>query len=135
MDIQEFNKSLIEEFRANDGKVTGQFAGAALLLLTTTGAKSGLTRTNPLAYTMDGDRYVIIASYAGAPTNPPWYYNLVANPDVGVEIGSEQFEASAEVMDEPRRTELFDKMVATMPQFGEYRNKTTRTIPVITLKR
>ncbi len=135
MDIQEFNRNLIEEFRANDGKVTGQFAGAALLLLTTTGAKSGLTRTNPLAYTMDGDLYVIIASYAGAPTNPPWYYNLVANPDVGVEIGSEQFKARAEVMDEPRRTELFDKMVASMPQFGEYRSKTTRTIPVIALTR
>ena len=135
MDIQEFNKNLIEEFRANDGKVTGQFAQAQLLLLTTTGAKSGLTRTNPLAYTMDGDQQVIIASYAGAPTNPPWYYNLVANPDVGVEIGSEQFEARAEVVDEPRRTELFDKMVESMPQFGEYRSKTTRTIPVIVLTR
>jgi deazaflavin-dependent oxidoreductase (nitroreductase family) len=135
MDIQEFNNAIIEEFRANGGKVGGQFEGAPLLLLTTTGAKTGLSRTNPLVYLAVGDRQVIVASYAGAPTNPPWYHNLIANPDVGVEVGAERFDARAEVVDEPERSELYEKMVAVMPIFSEYQSKTTRTIPVIALRR
>ena len=91
MDTQAFNKAIIDEFRANKGVVGGQFAGAALLLLSTTGAKSGLARVNPLVYLADGDRQIIIASFAGAPTSPPWYHNLLANPEVGVEMGSENF--------------------------------------------
>lgn len=135
MDLQEMNKAIIEEFRANDGKVGGQFAGAPLLLLTTIGAKSGLSRTNPLVYLTDNDRYVIIASYAGAPTNPPWYYNLVANPDVQVEVDSQRFRARAVVMEEPERFDLYQRAAAAMPVFAEYQGKTSRTIPVIALKR
>ncbi len=135
MDMQEFNKSIIDEFRKNDGVVGGQFAGARLLLLSTTGAKTGLARVNPLAYIADGDRHVIIASYAGAPNNPPWYYNLLANPEVSVEVGSERFTARADVLDEPKRTELFSRMVEMMPVFSEYQSKTARVIPVVALTR
>src|SRR6266850_2105339 len=133
--VQDFNKKIIEEFRANQGKVGGQFADAPLLLLTTKGAKSGLSRTNPLAYLRDGDRYVVIASYAGAPTNPPWYYNLLANPKVRVEAGAESFDARAEVVKEPERSTLYQKMAAAMPVFSDYQRKTKRTIPVIALRR
>ena len=135
MDIQEFNKTIIDEFRASDGVVGGQFSGASLLLLSTTGAKSGLTRVNPLAYLIDGDRHIIIASFAGAPTNPPWYYNLLSNPEVSVEVGSERFSARADVLGEPERTDLYAKMVEAMPVFSEYRSKTTRVIPVVALSR
>ncbi len=133
--MQEFNKSIIDEFRTNDGVVGGQFAGAPLLLLSTTGAKTGLPRVNPLAYLADGDRHIVIASYAGGPNNPPWYYNLLANPEVSVEVGNERFTARTEVLDEPERTELFAKMVETMPVFSDYQSKTTRVIPVVALTR
>jgi len=134
MDIQEMNKTIIEQFRANDGQVEGQFAGAPLLLLTTTGAKTGLSRTNPLVYLTDNDRYVIIASYAGAPTNPPWYYNLIANPVVEVEVGSQRFKARAEVLGEPERSDLYQRATSVMPAFSDYQKKTARTIPVIALR-
>lgn len=133
--IQDFNKTIIEEFRANKGVVGGQFKGAPLLLLTTVGAKSGRSRINPLAYLADKNRYVIIASYAGAPTSPPWYYNLKANPTVEVEVGAERFKARAEILAEPERTQLYQKMAKVMPVFSEYQKKTTRSIPVIALKR
>ena len=135
MDTKEFNKSIIDEFRANNGKMSGQFADAPLLLLTTTGAKTGLVRVNPLVYLNDGDRYIIIASFAGAPANPPWYFNLLAEPKVGVEVAGDQFTAKADVVDEPGRTELYARMVETMPVFAEYQEKTTRVIPVIALTR
>ena len=135
MDMKEFNKSIIDEFRANEGKMSGQFADAPLLLLTTTGAKTGLVRVNPLAYLNDGDRYFIIASFAGAPTNPPWYFNLLAQPKVSVEVAGDQFSAKADVVDEPERTELYARMVETMSVFAEYQDKTTRVIPVIALTR
>lgn len=135
MDFQKFNNKIIEEFRANGGKVGGQFEGAPLLLLTTTGAKSGLPRTNPLAYIADGDRYVVIASYAGAPTNPPWYYNLIANPGVEIEVGTQRFNARAQVLVEPERSALYRRMASVMPAFSEYERKTTRSIPVIALSR
>jgi len=135
MDIQQMNRQIIEEFRANDGKVGGQFEGAPLLLLTTTGAKTGKTRVNPLAYLLDGERYVIIASYAGAPANPPWFHNLVAHPDVTVEVGRDKFDARAEVLDEPDRTRLYRKMASIMPPFAEYERKTARKIPVVALHR
>jgi deazaflavin-dependent oxidoreductase (nitroreductase family) len=134
-ELQKLNTSIIEEFRANGGAVGGQFAGAALLLLTTTGAKTGSTRVNPVACLSDGDRYIIIASYEGAPTSPPWYHNLLSNPEVGVEVGAEQFTAKADVLDEPERTELYAKMVETMPVFSEYQSRTTRVIPVVALTR
>jgi deazaflavin-dependent oxidoreductase (nitroreductase family) len=130
-----FNESVITEFRTNGGKVGGYFANADLLLLTTTGAKSGQPRVSPLAYTTDGDRIVIIASKAGAPTNPDWYHNLLAHPLATVELGQERFQARATVTDEPERERLYAKMVEKMPGFAEYQRKTARKIPVVTLQR
>ena len=133
--MQEFNQKIIDEFRANDGIVGGPFEGASLLLLGTTGAKSRQRRTNPLAYMDEGDRLIVIASFAGAPSNPPWYHNLRANPEVTVEVGVEKYQAQAVVVDEPERSELYDKMATAMPAFAEYRAKTSRIIPVIALQR
>ena len=133
--VNEWNKAIIEEFRENDGKVGGQFADTPLLLLHTTGAKSGLPRLNPVAYIADGERFVIMASKGGAPTNPDWYYNLVANPEVSVEVGSEQFQARATIAAEPERTRLYEKMATANPGFAEYQRQTTRIIPVIILRR
>jgi deazaflavin-dependent oxidoreductase (nitroreductase family) len=128
-----WNQAIIDEFRANSGKVGRGFAGKTLLLLHTIGAKSGQERINPVAYVADGDRLVIIASKAGAPTNPDWYYNILAHPLVTVEVGVEQFQAHAAIASEPERTRLFNQMVEMMPGFAEYQRKTTRVIPVITL--
>jgi deazaflavin-dependent oxidoreductase (nitroreductase family) len=129
----DWNSAIIAEFRANGGKVGGRWAGRPLLLLHTTGAKSGQRRVNPLAYTRDGDRLVVIASKGGAPTNPDWYYNVLANPQVTVEVGTEKFQAQATVPAEPERTRLYDQMAKVMPGFAEYQRNTTRRIPVITL--
>ena len=127
------NQKIIDEFRANGGKVGGPFEGRTLLLLHTRGARSGQERVNPVAYVKDGDRYVIIASKGGAPTNPDWYYNILAHPLVTVEAGTEKFQARAEVAAEPERTRLYDQMVAVNPGFAEYQQKTSRVIPVIAL--
>src|SRR5579883_825964 len=127
-----YNQVVIEQFRANGGKVNGP---NQLILLTTTGAKSGQPRTTPVAYSTDGDRLVIVASKGGAPTNPDWYYNLLANPVVTVETGTETFQARASVVDEPERTRLYDQHAALMPGFAEYPKKTTRQIPVVILTR
>jgi len=134
-DSNNWNKNIIEEFRANGGKVGGRFADRTLLLLHTTGAKSRQERINPVAYTKDGDRLVVIASKGGAPTNPDWYYNIIANPQVTVEVGTDQFEAEAVIPAEPERTRLYDQMAAVMPGFAEYQRKTMRQIPVIVLSR
>ncbi len=134
-DTNKWNEAIIEEFRANEGQVGGRFEGGYLLLLHTTGAKSGQERINPVAYTMDGNRFVIIASKGGAPTNPDWYYNLVANPVVTVEVGTEQFQAQATVPTEPERTRLFDQMASLRPGFAEYQKQTTRILPVVVLTR
>jgi deazaflavin-dependent oxidoreductase (nitroreductase family) len=131
----DWNKQIIQEFRSNDGKVGGYFEAMTLLLLHTTGAKSGLPRINPVVTMPDGDRFVIMASKAGRPTNPDWYYNLVANPEVSVEVGTEKFEALATVAQEPERSELFAKMASMYPVYAEYQQKTTRIIPVIVLTR
>ncbi len=131
----DWNKAIIEEFRANDGKVGGPFAGATLLLLHTVGAKTQQPRINPVVYILDGDRFVIFASKAGAPDNPDWYYNLVAQPLVILEVGTEKFQARATVLAEPERTRLYDQMAAERPTFAEYQLKTTRRIPVIVLTR
>jgi len=133
--MSDHNRSIIEEFRANSGKVGGYFEGRPLLLLHTTGAKSGQTRINPLAYTTDGDRLVVIASKGGAPTNPDWLYNLRAYPLVTVEQGTERFQARATIPDEPERTRLFNQMAAQMPGFAEYQRNTTRQLPVVVLER
>jgi deazaflavin-dependent oxidoreductase (nitroreductase family) len=105
------------------------------LLLKTTGARSGKQRVNPLAYTTDSERLVIIASKGGTPSHPDWYHNIVAHPDVTVEVGTETFEARAIVVEDPECDELYAKQAAIMPNFAEYQEKTTRTIPVIVLTR
>jgi deazaflavin-dependent oxidoreductase (nitroreductase family) len=130
------NQPIIDEFRANNGKVGGYFAGANMLLLHAAGAKTGKPRTNPLVYVTDGDRLVIIASKGGAPSNPDWYYNLLANPLVTVELGNEQFQARATpVTEEPERSRLYAKMVDHRAGFAEYEEKTSRKIPAIILER
>jgi deazaflavin-dependent oxidoreductase (nitroreductase family) len=133
-DMNDFNRSIIDEFRANRGKVGGQFEGAPMLLLTTTGAKSGQARTVPVVYLPDGDRYVVFASKAGAPTNPDWYHNLVANPSVSVEVGSDRADADAVVLTGDERDQLFAKQAERYPGFKEYQDKTTRVIPVVALQ-
>ena len=135
MDYNAFNRQLIEEFRTNEGKVGGMFAGAPLLLLTTIGAKSGQLRVAPLAYTTDNGRLVVIASKGGAPTHPDWFYNVRANPDVTVEVGTETFPARATIPEVAERQRLFDLMAAQMPNFAEYQRNTTRKLPVIVLER
>jgi deazaflavin-dependent oxidoreductase (nitroreductase family) len=129
----DYNQRNIEEFRANDGKVGGRFEGKTLLLLHTTGAKTGKERVNPVAYVRDGERYVVIASKGGAPTNPGWYYNILAHPRLTVEVGTETFQVDAKVAEEPERTHLYNKMVEIMPGFDDYRRKTERVIPVFVL--
>jgi deazaflavin-dependent oxidoreductase (nitroreductase family) len=129
------NEAIIDEFRANSGKVGGVFSGRTLLLLHTVGAKSGHERINPVAYVADGDRLVIIASKGGAPTNPDWYYNILAHPLVTVEVGTNEFQAQAAIAAEPERTRLYDQMSEMMPGFAEYQRRTTRVIPVIVLTR
>jgi deazaflavin-dependent oxidoreductase (nitroreductase family) len=134
--MHDFNQGIIDEFRANGGVVSGAFEGAPMILVTHTGAKSGVQRTTPLVYSRDGDRVVIIASMGGAPTSPAWFHNIVANPRVTVEIGSDRYEADAEVLTEgPERQRLFDQQAALMPNFKEYQAKTDRVIPVVVLTR
>lgn len=134
-DPSNFNQQIIDEFRANGGKVGGMFEGAPMLLLTTTGAKSGQPRVSPLVYSTDGDRMVIMASKGGAPTNPDWFHNLRANPEVTLEVGTETFPARASVPDGEERQRLWDQMVAQMPGFADYQRNTTREIPVVVLER
>lgn len=132
----DFNAKIIADFRANGGKVDPPFEGAPMVLLHTTGAKSGKERVNPLVYSTDGDRYVIIASKAGAPTNPDWFHNIKANPKVTVEIGEEAFEANATVIESgPERDRLYDAQAELMPGFKDYEKATDRVIPVVLLDR
>jgi len=131
-----FNQGVIEDFRTHHGEITtGPFTGRSLLLLTTRGAKSGRERTNPLAYTRDGERIFVIASKGGAPTNPDWYRNLRANPRVTIEVGPERFEANARVAKGAERRRLYDLQASRMPGFKEYERRTSREIPVIVLER
>lgn len=135
-DANDFNTKIIAEFRANGGKVGPPFEGAPMVLLHTTGAKSGKERVNPLVYTRDGDRFVIIASKAGAPTHPDWYHNIKANPTVTLEVGDETFQASATVIDSgPERDRLYAAQAELMPGFKDYEKATDRVIPVIVLDR
>ena len=133
--MSDWNKKIIEEFRANDGIVGGHFANTRLLLLHTTGAKSGKERVNPVATFEDGDRLVVVASKGGADTNPDWYHNLVANPDVEVEYGAERFPARATVTSEPERSKLYERMTQELASFADYEKNTERIIPVVTLSR
>jgi deazaflavin-dependent oxidoreductase (nitroreductase family) len=133
--MSDMNKQIIEEFRANSGKVGGFFANNTLLLLHTIGAKSGQVRINPLVTFEDSERLVVIASKGGAPSHPAWYHNLVSNPEVGVEYGAEEFQAQARITSEPERTELYEKMEKLMASFSEYKERAGRVIPVVTLSR
>jgi deazaflavin-dependent oxidoreductase (nitroreductase family) len=134
-DGDNFNQRVIEEFRENGGKVGGMFEGSPMILLTTSGARSGLPRVAPLVYTTEGDEIVIIASKGGAPTNPDWFRNLVANSEVTVEIGTDRFPATARVTEGEERQRLFDQQAALMPGFADYQRNTTREIPVVVLSR
>ena len=132
-----WNDDLIAHFRKNRGVITeGPFAGRPVLLLTTTGKVTGQARTNPLVYTRDGDRYLIIASKSGAPTNPDWYYNLLKHAEVTVEVGAETFKAKATAYATgPERRRLYDQQSAIHPGFKDYEEKTTRQIPAVLLER
>ncbi|HET9199725.1 MAG TPA: nitroreductase family deazaflavin-dependent oxidoreductase [Dehalococcoidia bacterium] len=132
--MNDFNRRVIEEFRANEGKVGGMFQGAPVLLLTSTGARSGQARTTPVVFTRDGARYVIIASKGGAPTNPAWYHNLRANPDATIEVGTETIPVRASITEGPERDRLFEAMSGVMPGFADYQRNTRRVIPVIALE-
>ncbi len=133
--VNDFNRNVIDEFRSNNGKVGGQFGNAPLVLLTTTGAKSGKPHTTPVVYTRDGDNLVVIASMGGAPKSPAWYHNLVANPQVTVELPGETYTAKARVTEGEERDRLFRAQAGLMPNFDEYQTKTTRVIPVVVLER
>jgi deazaflavin-dependent oxidoreductase (nitroreductase family) len=129
----DFNAQIIEEFRANEGRVGGMFDGLPLLLLHHTGAKSGKSRVNPLAYQSDGGRYVVFASKAGAPTNPNWYHNLKAQPNVTIEVGADTIEVIAGEATGEERERLYRTQAERIPQFAEYEQKAKRVIPVIVL--
>ena len=133
--LDAFNNAIIEEFRANDGVVGGPFEGATLLLLTTTGAKSGEPRLSPLAYlTIDG-KMIIVGSKAGADTNPHWVHNLRANPAAHVEVGTDAYDVVARELPEDERDATYPKVVAVAPGFGDYQSKTDRVIPLFELQR
>jgi deazaflavin-dependent oxidoreductase (nitroreductase family) len=132
-DWDAFNRDVIIEFRANGGQVAGR--KYPLILLTTTGAKTGQPRTTPLNYSMDGDRVVVIASKAAAPTHPDWYHNLLANPEATIELGAEKFAVRARVAEGEERERLFNAQAALMPFFAEYQQQTTRRIPVVVFER
>jgi deazaflavin-dependent oxidoreductase (nitroreductase family) len=133
--INAFNNSIADEFRANDGKVGGPFEGGTLLLLTTTGAKSGQSRLSPLAYFRIDGKLIIIGSFAGAPQNPAWVHNLRANPRAHIEVGTEAYDVTARELPPAERNELFDEISTASPGFAEYQAKTSRVIPLFELQR
>jgi deazaflavin-dependent oxidoreductase (nitroreductase family) len=130
-DMRAFNEALVAEFRANGGKLSGQLANSSLLLLTTTGARSGRPRVTPLGYVRDGERYAVIAANDGAPRHPDWYHNLLAHPQVVVEIGAERFDAMARVATGAER----ERLIAAIQYFDAQQAKTEREIPVVVLGR
>jgi deazaflavin-dependent oxidoreductase (nitroreductase family) len=133
---RDWNAGIIEEFRANEGKVGGMFEGRPLLLLHHKGAKSGTVRVNPLAYqVLEDGNLAVFASKGGAPTNPDWFHNVQANPEVTVELGTETFEARVRIPDEEERDRIWNRMKEIAPGFAEYEKKTTRKIPVVILER
>lgn len=132
--MSDFNTTIIEEFRANQGKVGGNFEGAPVLLLHTVGAKSGLTRVSPMMYQKVPDGYAVFASKGGAPTNPDWYHNLLAHPQVQAEIGADTVDLVARVTEGEERDRIWTKQKADYPGFADYESKTTRQIPVIVLQ-
>jgi len=133
-DTNDWNRGVIDEFRANDGVVGGMFEGMNLLLLHHTGAKSGTERVNPLVYLRDGDNYVIFASKAGAPTSPDWYHNVRANPNATIEVGIQSIPVTARIAEGDERERLWSAQKEVAPQFAEYESKTDRVIPVVVLE-
>jgi len=133
--VPDRNAPVIAEFRARAGRVGGYFAGLDLLLLTTTGARSGQTYTHPLSYSRDGERYVIIAADGGAPAHPGWYYNLIAHPEATVEVGTEKFAAWADLAIGAERERLFRERAGAMPALNDFQARTSREIPVFTIER
>lgn len=133
-DMQDWNRRTVEEFRATKGQVGGMWEGRPLLLLTTTGAKSGQRRTNPVMYLREGDRLFVFASKGGAPSHPDWYRNLLAHPEVTVELGDQTYPAVAKPVTGEERDRIYAKWAQMYPQFQEYQEKTTRIIPVIELE-
>jgi deazaflavin-dependent oxidoreductase (nitroreductase family) len=134
-DVNDWNRKVIEEFRANGGEVGGQFAGAPMILVHHFGAKSGVERVSPMVYFTDGDRMLIVASAAGSPKNPDWYHNLKARPKVDVEVGAETFPVVVEELQADERAQKWAGITAAMPGFAEYQEKTSRVIPVLALTR
>lgn len=134
-ELNDWNAKIIEEFRANAGRVGGRFEGVPVLLLHTTGARSGQPRVNPLAFQPDGDRLVIFASYAGGPRNPAWFHNLLAGGPASVEVGTDHFPVTARVAEGEERERYWEKQKADLPTFGDYERKTSREIPVVVLER
>jgi len=133
--VPDRNAPVIAEFRAHAGRVGGYFAGIDLLLLTSTGARSGRSYTHPLSYATDGGRYVVIAADGGAPAHPGWYYNLIAHPDVTVEVGPEKFPAWADLAIGAERERLFRERAQVLPALNDFQARTSREIPVFTIER
>ncbi|ORA35031.1 nitroreductase family deazaflavin-dependent oxidoreductase [Mycobacterium aquaticum] len=133
--LDAFNRGVVEEFRANGGKVGGQFEGGNLLLLHTTGAKSGKPRLAPLAYVTVEGKMLIVGSYAGAPKDPAWVHNLRANPQVRIEVGGETYDATARELPVGERNATYPKLTELAPAFAEYQSKTSRVIPLFELVR
>ena len=133
-EMDDWNAKIIEEFRANSGKVGGRFEGAPLLLLHHTGAKTGTKRVNPMMYQAIGDGYAVFASKAGAPTNPDWYHNLRANPDATIEVGTEKKAVHARIAEGEERERIWSEQKKRYPTFAEYEANTTRQIPVVVLE-
>jgi deazaflavin-dependent oxidoreductase (nitroreductase family) len=131
--MSDYNATIIEDFRANHGRVGGDFEGAPLLLLHTTGARSGQERVNPVMYLRDGDRYLVFASKGGAPDNPDWYHNLKAHPDATIEVGDDVLEVRAEELPRAERDEKYAQQAALYPGFADYERNTDRVIPVVAL--
>jgi deazaflavin-dependent oxidoreductase (nitroreductase family) len=133
--VSDWNTKIIEEFRANGGKVGGQFEGGTMLLIHHRGARTGTPRVNPVAYLPDGDRMVIVASAGGADKNPDWYHNLLANPDTTAEVGTEKLDVHAGEILGDDYAATWERLVARMPGFADYQTKTTRRIPLVALTR
>jgi len=134
-DMNDWNQQIIAEFRANEGRVGGPFEGAPMVLVSHTGARSGTVRTTPLMYLPDGEDIVIFASKAGAPDNPDWFHNLVANPEATAEVGSDTVQVRARVAEGTERDDLWTRQKAAYPQFQGYEDATDRIIPVVVLER
>lgn len=131
--FSDFNQKIMEEFHANGGKVGGRFDGVDILILTSTGRKSGQMRWHPIAYSTDGDRYIIVASKAGAPTSPDWYHNVVASGSAVIEVGNDVIPVEATIATGAERERLYAQHAARMPAFNDYVKNTTREIPVVVL--